>query len=147
MDRDSSATLFAPVAAYRVRRSTNTDTPLPPEEPMGENSPDGAIIDYVLPRAAQHVTISVYDPGASPGPSLFKSRSTPRHRFLISTNRRIGKRIRRPSAAAGMHRFVWDLREDSPLAATKIFRYPPCRTAPRAFRKGRSSCRVTTRSS
>src|SRR5205085_9699193 len=28
--------LFSPQVAYRVRRSRNTDTPLPPEEPMGQ---------------------------------------------------------------------------------------------------------------
>ena len=38
--------LFKPAAAYRVRRDTNTDTPLPPDEPAGENPPDGAVIDY-----------------------------------------------------------------------------------------------------
>ena len=29
--------LFKPQVAYRVRRSLNTDTPIPPEEPMGQN--------------------------------------------------------------------------------------------------------------
>ena len=28
--------------------NTNTDTPLPPDEPAGQNPPDGAIIDYYL---------------------------------------------------------------------------------------------------
>ena len=46
------AHLFAPAVAYRVRRDTYTDTPLPPEEPVGENPPDGAIFDYTLARDA-----------------------------------------------------------------------------------------------
>src|SRR6185437_13617267 len=29
--------LFAPQVAYRVKRNVNTDTPLPPEEPVGQN--------------------------------------------------------------------------------------------------------------
>ncbi|HMK38321.1 MAG TPA: glycoside hydrolase, partial [Bacteroidota bacterium] len=45
---ESPVTLFSPAPAWRVRWNTNTDTPLPPEEPAGENPPDGAIIDYVL---------------------------------------------------------------------------------------------------
>ncbi len=48
----SSATLFKPEPAVRVRRDTNTDTPLPPDEPVGQNPPDGAIIDYYLSRPA-----------------------------------------------------------------------------------------------
>src|SRR5262249_26256905 len=32
--------LFTPAPAYRARRSTYTDTPIPPDEPMAENPPD-----------------------------------------------------------------------------------------------------------
>ena len=48
----SKAHLFAPQLTYRVRRNNNTDTPLPPEEPAGQNPPDGAMIDYWLNGAA-----------------------------------------------------------------------------------------------
>src|SRR5207248_8044483 len=41
-----NAVLFNPAEAVRVRRSLNTDTPLPADEPAGENPPNGAIIDY-----------------------------------------------------------------------------------------------------
>ncbi|HEV3092221.1 MAG TPA: hypothetical protein VGX91_12350, partial [Candidatus Cybelea sp.] len=53
--------LFTPQRAYRVRRSTNTDTPLPPEEPKGTNPPDGAIVDYALTSPAYRVTLAFYD--------------------------------------------------------------------------------------
>ena len=43
--------LFKPGDAYRVRRSTYTDTPLPIDEPAGENPPDGAAIDFYLPNS------------------------------------------------------------------------------------------------
>ncbi len=43
-----TAHLFAPQLTYRVRRNNGTDTPLPPEEPAGQNPPDGAMIDYWL---------------------------------------------------------------------------------------------------
>ena len=45
------AYLFAPEPAYRVRWNINTDTPLPPDVPAGQNPPDGAIIDYYLKAA------------------------------------------------------------------------------------------------
>src|SRR5205814_693483 len=35
----SDALLFKPTAAVRVRRDTNTDTPIPPDEPTAENPP------------------------------------------------------------------------------------------------------------
>ena len=58
----SGATLFRPQAAWRVRWNTNTDTPLPPEEPAGENPPDGAIIDYVIGREAPRpVSLEIRD--------------------------------------------------------------------------------------
>ncbi|HKJ91710.1 MAG TPA: hypothetical protein VJ957_01025, partial [Longimicrobiales bacterium] len=42
------AYLFKPETATRVRWDTNTDTPLPADEPAAENPPDGAVIDYWL---------------------------------------------------------------------------------------------------
>ena len=58
----SDAHLFRPSAAYRVRRSENTDTPLPPEEPAGQNPPDGAIVYYYLKSAATApVTLEIFD--------------------------------------------------------------------------------------
>ncbi len=53
--------LFKPADAWRVRRSEYTDTPMPPDEPMGKNPPDGALIDYDLPAAAQSVTLQILD--------------------------------------------------------------------------------------
>src|SRR6202049_3122056 len=42
------AYLFAPQTAVRFRWNRNTDTPLPPEVPAGQNPLEGAIIDYFL---------------------------------------------------------------------------------------------------
>ena len=53
--------LLPPASAWRVRRDTNTDTPLPPDEPAGENPPDGAILDYSLPHSAHTVTLEILD--------------------------------------------------------------------------------------
>ena len=62
----SPAVLFKPAAAYRVMRDTNTDTPIPPDEPAGRNPPAGAVVDYLLGRpAAGAVTIDVLDSGGN----------------------------------------------------------------------------------
>jgi len=45
---EEQAHLFTPQTALRVRWNANTDTPLPPDEPMARNPPDGAILDYFL---------------------------------------------------------------------------------------------------
>ena len=46
------AYLFEPELAYRVRWDMKTDTPLPPDEPAGQNPPDGAMLDYYLGAGA-----------------------------------------------------------------------------------------------
>ncbi|PYT21219.1 MAG: hypothetical protein DMG57_39370 [Acidobacteria bacterium] len=59
---ESDARLFRPRLTYRVRRNQNTDTPLPPEEPAGQNPPDGAIIYYSLTSAPEEpVTLEILD--------------------------------------------------------------------------------------
>src|SRR5439155_12543524 len=55
--------LFKPANAYRYRRNTWTDTPLPPEEPAGKNPPDGAIIDYVVKSDSSDVKLEILDGG------------------------------------------------------------------------------------
>jgi photosystem II stability/assembly factor-like uncharacterized protein len=58
----TDATLFRPARAWRFRWSKYPDTPLPPDEPAGQNPPDGAIIDYSLKTAASGpVTIEILD--------------------------------------------------------------------------------------
>ena len=44
----------------RMRWNLNTDTPLPPDEPVGNNPPDGAMIDYFLAQDAP-VKIEIKD--------------------------------------------------------------------------------------
>src|SRR5262249_55513228 len=54
--------LFRPQTAYRVRGNVNTDTPLPPEEPAGQNPPDGAIVNYYLKAdSSGPVTLEILD--------------------------------------------------------------------------------------
>jgi photosystem II stability/assembly factor-like uncharacterized protein len=105
--------LFAPIVTYRVRRNTNTDTPLPPEEPHGTNPPDGAIFYYLLPTSAAHVAISIYDARGA----LVRRYSSddPAPKPIEFDKPSYWERpLARPSTDAGMHRFVWDLHEPMP---------------------------------
>jgi photosystem II stability/assembly factor-like uncharacterized protein len=113
----SATHLFKPVTAYRLRRDTWTDTPLPPEEPAGENPPDGAILDYYLPHDANGpLSISIYD---SAGSLVRKFSSTDRPEPIdpgITVPTYWVRPTRIPSASAGMHRFLWDYRYAKPKA-------------------------------
>jgi hypothetical protein len=51
--------LYKPQTALRIRWSMNPDTPLPQEEPGGQNPPDGAIIDYYLKADAKEVSLEI----------------------------------------------------------------------------------------
>jgi hypothetical protein len=103
--------------AWRVRADENKDTPLPPETPQGKNPPAGAIIDYHLARAANGaVTLSIYDHDGHLV-RRYSSQDKPAH---LDAFRYFPKGWLRPgaplSAAAGPHRFVWDLRYSRPQA-------------------------------
>ena len=116
----SDAHLFKPAPAYRVRRSTYPDTPIPPDEPIAENPPDGAIIDYYLGQSASGpVTIEILD---AKGSVVRRYSSTDK---LEPTREQLEKQliplywIRMPKPVptdAGMHRWVWDLHYAKPVA-------------------------------
>ena len=103
--------LFKPQTALRVRANLNTDTPLPPDEPAGENPPDGAMIDYFLSKdASGPVTIEIKD-GKGQLVRKYSSADKP-----VEAN---PKRLKIPSywirplqsvsTKAGMRRFLWDM--------------------------------------
>ena len=115
-----SVHLFSPAVAYRVRRDTNTDTPLPPDEPAGQNPPDGAIIDYVLSKNAGNLKIEILD---SQGKVVRRYSSTDQPE---QTQEQLQKQLiplywlrphRTLSAEPGMHRWIWDLRYAPPTSS------------------------------
>src|SRR5262245_62185176 len=62
----ADAHLFQPQQAWRFRWNKNTDTPLPPDEPAGENPPDGAILNYWLKQDARSpITLEILDAGGT----------------------------------------------------------------------------------
>ena len=101
--------LYKPEPAIRVRWDMNTDTPLPQEEPAGENPPDGAIIDYYLKNnPSSPVTLDILDATGKPV-RHYSSADTP----YTVPDVNIPTYWIRPqqilSAKAGAHRFIWDL--------------------------------------
>jgi photosystem II stability/assembly factor-like uncharacterized protein len=111
MTASQDAVLFKPEPAWRVRWNTNTDTPLPPDEPNAPNPPEGAIIDYYLKSAASGpVTLEVT---GSDG-KLVRRYSSDDEVFRPdpATSNLPLFWFRPPvtlSTAPGMHRFTWDV--------------------------------------
>ncbi len=104
-----STVLFTPQTAIRIRWNQNTDTPLPQEEPGGQNPPDGAIFDYYLDQAGKGpVTMEIVD---ATGKLIRKMSSDDKPYAIPPVN--IPLYWIRPqqllSAQPGAHRFVWDL--------------------------------------
>jgi hypothetical protein len=116
----NSDTLFKPAVAYRVRRDTNTDTPIPPDEPAGENPPDGAIIDYnIVHGATGPVTLEILDAQGKLVRS-YSSMDKPAQSEEELEKQLIPLYWLRPakilSTQAGMHRWVWDLHYPAPTS-------------------------------
>ena len=114
--------LFAPQEAIRFRWNKNTDTPLPPDEPAGQNPPDGAIINYWLKSDATRVGVEILDAQGGvvrtyasddPVEPLVEGRNTPD--YWIRPHRAL-------AAGSGFHRFVWDMHHERP--AVNSFSYP-----------------------
>ncbi len=107
--RQERTTLYKPQRAIRFRWNKNTDTPLPPDEPAGQNPPDGAIIDYWLSAPAGEVTLEILDSG---GKLVRKYSSTDPVATVKDEGNVPAYWVRPPrvlSATVGEHRFVWDL--------------------------------------
>jgi len=117
-----SSVLFEPAEAWRVRWNRWTDTPLPPDEPAGQNPPEGAILNYWLRDTPNGpVVLEILDgSGATvrrwasddlPEPPLEGQNVPPR---WIRPHQPLG-------ATPGMHRFAWDLRNDAPIAQRRSY--------------------------
>jgi photosystem II stability/assembly factor-like uncharacterized protein len=103
--------LFAPREAVRLHPAPFQGSPEPKDEPMADNPPPGAVLDYfVKSGASTPLVLEVLDAGGrlvrrhasddlSPQPDLQRIYTTPDWVPAAEP----------PSATAGMHRFAWDL--------------------------------------
>lgn len=109
-NEDQEAVLFKPQTALRVRWNSNTDTPLPPDEPAGENPPEGAMIDYSLgKKAAAPVTLEIKDGKGNMVRRFSSDEPVPREDAKLKIPRYWVRPPRVLPAEPGLHRFFWDM--------------------------------------
>ena len=126
---ETPAVLYAPTAGYLVEWNRNSDTPLPPEEPAGQNPPDGVPLDYYLASSARLVTLEALD---AQGTVVRRWSSDDKPEVLDPLKLTVDPRWARPwqglSLQAGSHRLVWNLRTFAPargLGMDAIWRNTP----------------------
>lgn len=139
--------LYIPQTAYRVRWNMYTDTPVPQEEPAGDNPPDGAIIDYYLPEKAKKIELRIGRLMSSPSDlkagriryNIIRRYSNEDTLYAIGNVNIPHYWIRKQeilSAEPGHHRFTWDMKyaplnipPSYPISATYM-NTEPDQTAP-----------------
>ena len=110
------AFLFHPADAIDLPPGSDNGTPQPRDEPLAENPPNGAIIDYYLKTTvAGPVILEILDPS---GESIRRYSSddptTPINPDTLNIPAFWRPTPKPLSATAGMHRWVWDLRPTPP---------------------------------
>lgn len=108
----SDVHLFRPGDAFNIAPPGEFGTPQPRDEPLAENPPYGAMIDYYLKSAAAGpVTLEILD---AAGETIRKysseDRRPPVNPDMLNIPAFWIRRVEPLSGAAGMHRWIWDLR-------------------------------------
>ena len=110
------AFLFRPAPAINMTPGSDNGTPQPRDEALAANPPNGAVIDYYLRTAAAGpVTLEILDPAGEVMRRYSSEDKAPPLNpdslnipaFWVPTPKSL-------PAAAGMHRWVWDLRPTPP---------------------------------
>jgi hypothetical protein len=119
----ADAWLFRPGVAYRVRPGGDQGTPVPMDEALASNPPDGAAMDYYLrQKASGPVQLEILD---SEGKLVRRFTSNDELRKTDPKDVQFPIYwVRDPqplSAEAGMHRFVWGLRYPLPQSVHASF--------------------------
>jgi len=110
------AYLFKPGDAISLTPGSDNGTPMPRDEPLAENPPFGAMIDYYLrSNATGPVTLEILDPAgdvirrysSDDKPPVVNPDTLSIPMYWVRTPEQL-------SAVAGMHRWIWDLRPTPP---------------------------------
>ena len=136
----SNDVLLKPQRAWRFRWNKNTDTPLPADEPAGQNPPEGAILDYRLASDAKEVTLEILDATGALVRRYSSSDPAPEPQDTGNVPALWIRPLRALPTSAGHHRVTWDLRytplpqarPSYPIAAIP-FDTPPSPTSPYAM--------------
>ncbi len=112
----ANAYLYQPAVAINMPPGSDNGTPMPRDEPLAENPPYGAMIDYYLKsNVSGLVTLEILDPA---GETIRRYASDDKFPPVNPDTLSIPTfwvRTQEPlSAAAGMHRWIWDLHPTPP---------------------------------
>ncbi|HEY2962245.1 MAG TPA: hypothetical protein VGJ37_07500 [Pyrinomonadaceae bacterium] len=115
----ANAHLFQPADVVLLTPGSDNGTPMPRDEPLAENAPYGAMIDYYLKsNPSGPVTLEILDPA---GELVRKYSSEDQGVAVNPETLNIPAFWVRPfeaiSNATGMHRWIWDLRPTPVLRA------------------------------
>jgi photosystem II stability/assembly factor-like uncharacterized protein len=108
----AEAYLFRPARTINTIAGSDNGTPMPRDEPLAENPPNGALIDYYLKsNASGPVTLEILDPaGEVIRKYSSEDKATPVNPDTLSIPLFWVRTPEPLSTAAGMHRWIWDLR-------------------------------------
>jgi photosystem II stability/assembly factor-like uncharacterized protein len=112
----ADAILFQPADAMEIISGSDNGTPMPRDEPLADNSPTGAMIDFYLKTTERGpVTLEIIDPA---GDVIRKYSSEDKFPPVDPDKINYPPYWARTSeplpATAGMHRWIWDFRATSP---------------------------------
>jgi photosystem II stability/assembly factor-like uncharacterized protein len=121
--QSSDAWLFAPQTAFRVRPGYDQGTPVPMDEPLSANPPDGVVLDFYLQeKSPSPIQLEIFD---SNGKLVRRFASDDK---LFRTNPDsvplTMNWVRDPQPLPnepGMHRFVWDLHYALPKGVQRSY--------------------------
>jgi hypothetical protein len=122
----AEAWLFRPETTYRVRPGADQESPIPMDESLMANPPDGAVLDYFLKeKSAAPVQLEILD---SEGKLVRRFASNDELRKTDPSKVQFPvkwvKEQQTISAEAGMHRFIWDLHYPLPSGVRTSFYGP-----------------------
>ena len=121
-DASPGTRLLPPAPAIRLHGPPFTGTPMPKDEPIAQNPPDGAVIDYIVGGPARVVQVSVFDGAGGLVSRAASTDPTPRlDPAVLPSPAEWFPTASPPSATPGQHRFVWNLRYASPPGLSNPF--------------------------
>ncbi len=118
--------LYRSMTAYRVRPGNDQSTPVPEDEALAENPPNGAILDYYLrEKSVGPIELEIFNSNGR----LVRRFSSDDEAPKVNPNdlpypASWIREAQRLSVEPGMHRFVWDLRYPLPKGVRASFWRP-----------------------